>query len=564
MRKVLSAAQMREADRLTGERCKLPTLLLMETAARAALNTIAARFNDNIAHKHVLILCGRGNNGGDGAAIARQLWLARARADVVLFGRLAEDAPAGDARVNLEIVQHLVASDKSKSSASLTFTECTDEASWREIARALNSYDVIVDALFGTGLTRPLEGLPLQAVEHLNALRAARDETIAGTNNSINRPPFIVSIDIPSGLNADSAEIIGANVCADLTVTFTAPKLANVMPPAAHDNGTLVIAPIGTPSSLIESFDAKTFFVEETDARAWLMKTRYAPDSYKNTHGHALIFAGSRNLTGAAVLASGAAMRAGAGLVTLATSISAQTAIIARLMPEIMTAALAETENGAISDESFDQARDLIERASAVAIGPGLTSKDEATRRFVYRVVKERRTPVAIDADGLNALAPFPNDLRGSKEHPLILTPHLGEMKRLLGMDNSATFHDCVKSAREFAVQHELILVLKGSRTIVAAPDARVFINSTGNAGLGTAGAGDTLTGIIASFNAQAFSTLKDETDAIEATVAAVYIGGLAGDIAAQELGMRTMTASDIREHLSQAIRRLDAQGERP
>ncbi|HYE64423.1 MAG TPA: NAD(P)H-hydrate dehydratase [Pyrinomonadaceae bacterium] len=557
VQRVISAAEMREIDRLTTERYATPSLLLMEAAAASALKAITARFSNDLSRRRVRIFCGRGNNGGDGAALARALWLAGARVDVVLFGRVEETK--GDARTNFEIVRRL-ASFEAGSKASpppLTLIECETVAAWEEIARPRATYEIIVDAIFGTGLSRPLEGIPLQVVEHLALIRDARDRAQTAQ-------PLIVSLDIPSGLNADSAELIGKAICADLTITFTSPKRANVLPPASHNNGQLVIANIGTPPALLESTRTKLFLTEEQDAREWLIKTRYTPDSYKNTHGHALIIAGSRGLTGAAVLSGNAAMCAGAGLVTIAAPASAQPAIAAQALPEVMTAVLAETDQGAVSSEAVERAKRLAERASVVAIGPGLTSEHEQTRRFVREMIAGRTTPVVIDADALNALAPWPATLRGSLEHPLILTPHPGEMLRLLGTENKEALADRVGIAREFATAHSLILVLKGTRTIVAAPDGRVLINPTGNAGLGTAGAGDTLTGIITGFNAQSAATLKDEADALSATVAAVYLGGMAGDMAARELGMRTMLASDIRKHLSAAIRALDAAGERP
>jgi NAD(P)H-hydrate epimerase len=233
-------------------------------------------------------------------------------------------------------------------------------------------------------------------------------------------------------------------------------------------------------------------------------------------------------------------------------------------MPEVMTRALAETDRGMVSFEAIEYAAQLMERANVVAVGPGLSAEDESTRRFVRAVIERRRTPVVIDADGLNALAPWPTDLRGSRDLPLILTPHPGEMLRLMGTDDKDALADRVDAAREFATAHGVILVLKGARTITASPDGSVYINPTGNAGLGTAGAGDTLTGIITGFNAQAFATLRSGADALAATIAAVYVGGLAGDYAARERGMRTMVASDIREHLGAAINALDPQGEQP
>jgi NAD(P)H-hydrate epimerase len=306
------------------------------------------------------------------------------------------------------------------------------------------------------------------------------------------------------------------------------------------------------------------FLTEAEEARHWLVSTRYTRESYKNTHGHVLVAAGSRGYSGAAALTGNAAIRAGAGLVTIATPSSAQTSVANSAMPEVITTPLVETDRGAVSDEAADHFLRLAEKATVVAVGPGLTSDDERTRRFVRSIVERRSKPCVIDADGLNSLAPWPADLKGSDEQPLVLTPHPGEMLRLMGSKNKSALDDRVAAAREFATAHNVILVLKGSRPLVATPDGRVFINPTGNAGLGTAGAGDTLTGLISGFLAQAYATLEDRADPIGATIAALYVGGLAGDFAAKELGMRTMVASDIREHFSRAIRSLDPHGELP
>jgi NAD(P)H-hydrate epimerase len=250
--------------------------------------------------------------------------------------------------------------------------------------------------------------------------------------------------------------------------------------------------------------------------------------------------------------------------VTVATTLSAQAAVAAQALPEIMTAALAETERGALSAEAFERALRLMERASVVAIGPGLTATDEGTRQFVRAIIERRSAPLVIDADALNLLAPWPEDLRGAPELPLILTPHPGEMARLMGAESKDAVADRVAIAREFAMRHALLLVLKGTRTLVASPEGNVYINPTGNAGLGTAGAGDTLTGIITGFLAQATATLGPEADALAAIVAAVYTGGLAGDMAARVSGMRAMLASDISKHLGAAIRALNPSGETP
>lgn len=550
MRKIVTAEEMREIDRLTTERYATPSLLLMEAAANAAARAIAARFSHDLKGKTIQILCGRGNNGGDGAALARALWMAGARVDLILFGRV-EDA-RGDARTNFEIVRSLT------NSPSISLTECADIAAWQKLADARDDYHVIVDALFGTGLRRPLEGVFAEVIAHLERLRASRERADAEL-------PLVVSLDLPSGLDADSPAPIGPAVRADITVTFTAPKPANVLPPASHFGGSLVVADIGSPTTLLDEAPSKLFLTEASDARAWLETTRYAPDSYKNTHGHVLVVAGSRGMTGAAALCANAAMSTGTGLVTVATPSSALASVNARLMPEVMTAPLPETEHGSVGGDALAHVQRLSERATVIALGSGLTHDSEETRRFVRETIETRTRPVIIDADGLNALAPWPASLRGDSGPPIILTPHEGEMRRLLGArDNLDFIEDRARLVSDFAQEHRLVVVLKGTRTFVAAPDGRVHVNTTGNPGLGTAGSGDTLTGIIAGFNAQAFAALRDNADAVSTTVAAVFVAGYAGDLAARERGMRAVVASDVRTHLGAAIRALDPKGEQP
>ncbi|HKO36126.1 MAG TPA: NAD(P)H-hydrate dehydratase [Pyrinomonadaceae bacterium] len=549
MQPVLSSSQMREIDRVT-ERYGIPSLVLMENAAAATARVIAASFPSDIANRSVLVLCGRGNNGGDGAAAARLLAHAGANVTAILFGNIADTK--GDARTNFEALTSL-AGDSSAAKGVVRLIECTSDNDYQSSVneRLSESPDVIVDALFGTGLTRPLQGVHAETVRRVNALR-----NFASTN------PLVVSIDVPSGLNADSPEPIGEAVQADLTVTMTAPKIANVLPPASNYNGRLIVADIGSPAEFISKAATDLFLTEETDARRWLVETRYTPDSYKNTHGHAIIVAGARGFTGAAGLCANAAMNAGAGLVTVATPASAQPLVATQVMAEVMTAALAETDRGAVSDDASGFFSKFSEKADVIAIGPGLSSEDDRTRKFVRRVVENRRTPVVVDADGLNCLSPWPGDLRGSAELPIVLTPHPGEMLRLMGTSDKSALNDRIAAARKLATQHEVVLLLKGGRSLVAAPDGRVFLNSTGNAGLGTAGAGDTLTGVVAGFLAQAKSS--ERVSALDTVIAALYVSGLAGDLAARELGMRCMVASDIREHLSAAVCSIDPRGEQP
>lgn len=541
MQKVLTAAEMREVDRLTTEKYGIPPLILMENAAQAAASVIAEKLGGSVEGRSVLILCGRGNNGGDGAALARVLWQRGADVEVCLFG-LVEDTK-NEARTNFEILRKIAGGEGFElDQADLAFEEIASLEEWLEYD-SLNFQsddpDVIVDALFGTGLERPLDGVFEQAAAFIDAF----------AEDNPDRETLVLSLDAPSGLCSDRNEQIGGNARAHATVTFTAPKLANVLPPAANFNGELFVAPIGSPCELVSGTTSKTFVSDLSDACRWLSQTEFSSASYKNKRGHALLVAGSNNYTGAAVLAGNAAIRSGAGLVTIATPESSQNAVASRVLPEVMVRGVAETRNRAIADDAYDEIQSFSKKIDVIAIGAGLSATDESTGRLVRKVVENRTTPVVIDADGLNLLAPF--ELQGSAELPLILTPHEREFMRLLGTEDKEVIADRIGACRGFAVRQNVILVLKGERNLIAGPDGRVVINPTGNSGLGKAGNGDTLNGIVAGFAAQAAQMKVDMFDTV---VAAVYLAGLAGDIAERKYGKRVMTASDVRECLGDAF----------
>lgn len=531
MQKVLTAESMRQVDQMSTDVYGIPTILLMENAAYAIFELIEKIFNGVIKDRYVLIFCGKGNNGGDGAALARILWAKGANCFVYFFDELKNTK--GDAKINFDIVKKV--SDWSENSKSndnrLIFSEELDSRA----ADIIQSKDcIVIDALFGTGLTQPLRDKFQQLVDKINK-----------------RKPEIplISIDIPSGLDSDLPHQIGENIKADFTVTFTAPKIANVLPPASNFNGKLIVANIGSPQELVDNSLSKLYLAESKDVQHWLEKTNYAKDSYKNKRGHALLIVGAREYTGAAVLAGNAAMVSGVGLTTVATSKSAHKVITAKILEEIITRGLPETKNGAVSEKAFENIEELFEKIDVVGIGCGLDSSEKTTKNFVRKVVEKRKSPVVIDADALNALSPF--NLNGSDNLPLILTPHEGEFLRLLGTKNKEIIKDRVKAVREFAEKHNVILVLKGERVLIGAPDGTVVINPTGNSGLGKAGNGDTLTGIITGFIAQAGQM---KINIFETVVTAVYISGMAGDIAAEKFGKRTMLASDVRQCLREAF----------
>lgn len=526
MQKVLTAEEMREVDRLTTERYGIPSIILMENAAHAVARVITERIC-SVKDKRILVLCGKGNNGGDGAALARILLNQDYDVTVVLFGK-AKDTK-NDAKVNFSTWEKY----------DYRFYEVCSKKEWDSWYWKQDfNFDVIVDSIFGTGLNRSLDIWLWNIVHHLNII------------NEHPRPQrLIVSIDLPSGLNADLATPIGENFQADLTVTFTAPKLANVFPPASNFNGELVVANIGSPYELIENSSSKLFITEKEDVQSWLSLTSVKPGSFKKTRGTALIIAGSENYSGAAVLSGNACFSAGAGMVTVAVPKQIHQIVAAKTLDEIIVKSL----------ENIDVA---TEKVSLVALGCGMAN-DEFTHQFILQTVENRKTPMVLDAEALNALSPF--NLQGSNELPLVLTPHIGEFRRLLGREVG---EDKIAEVREFAQKHNVILVLKGERSLIAKPDGTVVINPTGNAGVSRAGAGDTLTGIITSLIAQTLELTLNEDylefdypkleNIFNATVSAVYIAGLAGEIAADKYSERLMTATDVRKCLREAIEKIN------
>ena len=538
MQKVLTAEQMREVDRLTTEEYGIPSLLLMESAAQATARVICQRLGGSVEGSSILVLCGKGNNGGDGAALARILWTQGANVEVCLIGLVS--ATKGDARTNFEILRKIADRESFEiEQADMALEEIASLEEWMEydsVNFQSDDPDVIVDALFGTGLTHPLEGVYAEVAAFIHAYGAEPDG------------PVVVALDVPSGLCSNHGEVNGIVPCSDVTVSFTSPKPANILPPASRYNGDLAVAEIGSPCELINRIHSQLFLATKEDAQKWLAETEFTPDSHKFQRGHVLVIAGSADYSGAAVLCGNAAIRSGVGLATIACPESSRESIIARVQPEIMVRGLSNTDKGSISEDALHEVTRFVERKiTAVAIGSGMSHDEETTRNFVRKVVETRTTPVVIDADGLNALAPF--NMVGSLELPLILTPHPGEFKRLIGVEEDPA--DLLSVLRDFVQTHKVIVVLKGERPMIAEPSGCVVVSPTGNSGLGKAGNGDTLTGLIAGFVAQAAAV---KTGMFETVVAAVYLAGLAGDIAEGKYGKRVMTASDVRECFGDAL----------
>ena len=509
--RVLNAAQMREADRRTVDDIGIPSLVLMENAGRQTVAAIEAMYSD-LADRQVAVLCGRGNNGGDGFVVARTLAQRGVDVSVFLIGRVSE--VRGDARINLDILGRL----------GLTVVEVADSQAWELHLSEVSDCTLIVDAIFGTGLNAPISGFIESVVADVNASGIP-----------------VVAIDLPSGLSADSPEPIGPSIEAGLTVTLAAPKVSLVLPPAETRAGDIVIADIGIPGEVLDAVDGPLVDLLTRASMRELIAPRSA-DSHKGDYGRVLIVAGSRGKTGAAYLSAVGALRSGAGLVTIATPAGCQE-VVAAMGPEYMTEALPETGEG-LDPDAVDRVLEIAR--DVLAIGPGL-GQAAGTREFIRRLVDRATMTLVIDADGLNAFVGDPDRLSGREGRDIIITPHPGEMARLVGMSTDEVQASRLEIAGNFAAAHHVFVVLKGHRTLIATPDRKIFINPTGNPGMATGGTGDVLTGMIAAWLAQLL-------DAEAACKLAVYLHGLAGDLAEADEGEVAMTAADVAGHLGDAM----------
>lgn len=512
---------MREVDRITIEKLGIPGLLLMENAGRNVYGVLEEKF-PSLGGEKVVILCGKGNNGGDGFVVARHMWQRGHRPRVLLLA--APEALQGDARKTYEMLL--------QAGCEPVIVRDLDE--WQSARSELAACTLLVDAILGTGLQGPVDGFYRDIIRDLN--------------HSFSQIPT-VAVDMPSGLPSDTGAALGESLSARYSVTFTAPKWSHLFPPNSERVGELLVTPIGTPACVYEE-DASIFLnLLEKDALAWIGAKR-RPDSHKGAYGHALVVAGSRGKSGAASLAGMGALNAGAGLVTVATASSAWQAVAAA-SPALMTEPLPETERGTISEVAYDQTPfgGIAAGKSVVAIGPGL-STDPSTVFFARRVIKDSAAiPTVVDADGLNAFAGAADLLQG-EGRTLVLTPHPGEMARLTGLSTKEVQANRVSVAREFATRQKVYLILKGYRTLIAEPGGQVYVNPTGNPGMSTAGTGDVLTGIIAGLLGQ-----HPHVPVPKVLSAAVYWHGAAGDVAAARRGEVSMIATDLLEAMPEALR---------
>ena len=498
---VVTAKEMRELDRFTIEECGVPSLTLMERAGQGVFKALVERYPKAVK-KGVLVVAGRGNNGGDGLVVARHLKKKRIPCEVILLGRRENLSP--DSGTNLRA--YLNAKGKINEG---------EETALSLLTKKIKDYGVLVDAIFGTGLSKPVRGVHGEVIEAMNASGLP-----------------IVAVDLPSGLDTDRGVPLGVAVQAETTVTFGYPKLGQVVHPGLSYVGELAVVDIGIDSKAVSTVAPRRELLEEQDV-GWLVPAR-EPDTHKGTFGHLLVVAGSRGKTGAAILACRAAMRVGTGLVSLAAPRSLND-IFASALVESMTEPLggpSEDELEAPSDQTWAR---LLDRKAALLFGPGIGLKDGA-RGALRWLLRNLEIPWVIDADGLTHLAEETGRLRTAKRPPT-LTPHPGEMARLMGTDTATVNRDRVGSAYSFAKEHHCHVVLKGSRTVIATADGKVYINPTGNAGMASGGMGDVLAGILAGMLAQG---LGEE----EALKLGVFLHGW-------------IIASDVVDGLPQGIKQL-------
>ncbi len=512
---IVTSEEMREMDRLTIESFGIPGIVLMENAGRATAQVLLREVSD-LKNKKVGVMAGKGNNGGDGFVIAR--CLAENGVSVGAYLLTQKGKVKGDAAHNLQLIEKM----------NIPFKEIPDSSTFASCLPDLAHYDLWVDAILGTGLQSDVQGFFREVIDFLNSTES---------------PVF--AVDIPSGLNTDTGTVCGICIKATTTVTFGLPKIGQVIYPGIEFVGNLAVADIGIPRVVIDQIAPKHKILLAEDV-ASSMKHRL-PEMHKGGAGHLLVVGGSPGKTGAAAMTGLAAMRTGSGLVTLGISKSLND-IMEIQLTEIMTAPLPEIEQKVLGISAHEKIVSLLEGKKALAIGPGLGTASE-TKILVRRLLEDIPIPTVMDADGLNALQGH-LDLLKKVKAPLILTPHPGEMGRLLGMSAAEVQKRRISIARDFASEYQVYLVLKGARTIIAEPGGEIIVNPTGNPGMASGGTGDVLTGMIAGFLAQGYPVL-------DAILSAVYIHGASGDCLAKTKGPIGYLAGDIIDIIPEQMKRL-------
>lgn len=530
--KALTAAEMREVDRLTTERYGIPASQLMENAGKAVaefvLQEAARRFAAPV--RKAAVLCGKGNNGGDGFVAARHLRPEIRQTIVLLFGNVSE--LKGDAAANCARWRD----------AGGEVVTIANGSAWDRAAGLIRAADVVVDALLGTGLRGAATGFVAEAIELLN--QESRKAMAA-------RPALIVAVDTPSGLPSDGEDAAGPVVYAHATVTFTAPKIGQLMGKQAECCGALIVRSIGSPVELVEAQAKSELRWACAEEFAELPLVRRA-DSHKGLYGHVLVVAGSVGKSGAAILAGDGALKAGAGLVTIATPDKVM-GIVASGHAEYMTEPLVTDPGGDVAGQELKDGTFAKVSAgkAALAVGPGL-GQTVGTQRFIRAIVQTTELPTILDADGLNAFAGQGDLLRDRESQFLAITPHPGEMARLAGRSTAEVQKDRVRIAKECAKRWNVHLLLKGFHTILADPDGGIFVNTTGNPGLAKGGSGDVLTGILTAMTGQ-FGT----KDWLRVLALGAWLHGRAADTLVEDADASGILAAEVARALPYARQQL-------
>lgn len=515
---IVTAEEMREMDRRTIESFGLPGRVLMENAGRGATRVLMTKYPD-IASGRVAVAAGRGNNGGDGFVMAR--YLAQAGVSVTVYLLSESSRLAGNAADNFNLLAAL----------DVAVREVTDKNTFNQLKTEMAHHHLWVDAMLGTGLNSEVKGLFKSVINYINAL---------------NQPVF--SVDIPSGLHADSGFPCGTCIRADVTATFAFPKIGHIALPGAELTGELHVVDIGIPPHIVKNIPPRHHLISKKMIRS-LIRPR-ACDIHKGGTGHVLVIAGSVGKTGAATLSALSALRSGAGLVTLGVPESLNPFVESQAL-EVMTVPLPETQTGGHTEASGEMILDLLEGKKCIAMGPGLGT-DDRTKALVHFLVQQCPVPMVIDADGLNSLTGHPEILKKRKAD-IILTPHPGEMARLIGTTPKDVQENRVDCAKKFAAEFNVHVILKGARTLIAHPDGHTYINPTGNPGMASGGMGDVLTGMVAGFISQGY---PPET----AAHLAVYLHGRAADNLSLSKGPYGYIASDVMDTIPKAISDLTGQ----
>lgn len=514
--KIVNEKLMRKIEKKLFDEIGLPSIVVMENAVYSILKYLMKYYGD-VKNKKIVILCGTGNNGGDGLGLARHLALEGVCVHVVVAG--SPKRMTSEASLNFSVIKNM--------DIPYIIVENLQDCN-KKVGHLIGISDIVIDAMLGIGLQDEVKGVIKQLVEVINQKKEQRNQAV-------------VAIDVPSGIHCDTGKVMGSAVKADLTITLGLPKIGLLLYPGAEYVGKLEVGSIGIPKTILSEFDMNMEKVDYDTIKQWIPK-RVQP-SHKGIYGKAMTIAGSKGMTGAAFLSSSASHKVGSGFAYLVLPESIYPMLSVKQTEAILLPK--KEENGSFSEQCIGETLHELQDMNSAAIGPGIRVT-EGTIQLVEQVIKNAKIPIVLDADALNVVAQN-IELLLQSQSPIILTPHPGEMSRLTNLPIEKISDNPVEVACEFALKWKVTVVLKGYPTIIASPTGEVYLNQTGNSGMATAGSGDVLTGMITGWLAQG-------VESVRAAVLGVYLHGLAGDLGAKKLGEHSLLASDILSHISEAI----------